>query len=180
MWRDGDLAYCLVADPPADEVMAFARGQQAERTGWPQDERFRAPHRCTVWAPDLPASSLRKEVKRMRNSVPLGIPLTLAGLALIAVVTTDAVANPDRLVVVHSGALREAVTAVTVGEPVTWVNASGTPVVRVVFDPDARVPDSTGLFTSSVTMQFRHPGVYAYTAFVGGRAWPVRGKIVVR
>lgn len=116
----------------------------------------------------------------MKTSVLLGVAFAIGILAVIGLDPIEAVAVPDAVVTITVGALRPTLLTVNRGEQVTWINASGIPVVRVVFDTVAEAPDVKGFFTSSVTLPFSHPGVFPYTAFVGGKALPVRGKIVVK
>ncbi len=116
----------------------------------------------------------------MTKTVALGMALTFATLGLVTLDLAEAIAIPDGTVAIQPAGLREAVTTVSPNERVTWINASGTPVVRVVFDETPGAPEHTGLFTGSVSRVFTRSGVYDYTALVGGRAWPIRGKIVVK
>ena len=116
----------------------------------------------------------------MRKIMAFEMALAVWSLALIGPHPHEAVAVPDRTVAIHLGGLREPVTTVSPGEEVTWINASGAPAVRVVFDGVSGAPENSGLFTSSVSRSFSHPGDYPYTAFVGARALPIRGMIVVR
>lgn len=116
----------------------------------------------------------------MKKSVVFGILLAMGIPAVIGLDPIEAVAVPDAVVAITVGALRPTITTLNTGEQVTWINASGIPVVRVVFDTVAGAPEGTALFTSSLTLPFSRPGVYPYTAFVGGKALPVRGKIVVK
>ncbi len=116
----------------------------------------------------------------MRNILVLGIPLTAATFAMIGLDPIEAVAVPDAVVMIHTSALMERVTTVAPGEQVTWTNASGTPVVHVVFDEVVGAPEATGLFTGSFTRSFSRHGVYPYTVHVGTKARPLRGKIVVK
>jgi len=116
----------------------------------------------------------------MKKSVMLGVLLAIGILAVIGLNPIEAVAVPDPVVAITLGALRPTLTTLNPGEQVTWINASGFPVVRVVFDAVAGAPDVRGFFPSSITLPFSRPGVYPYTAFVGGKALPLRGKIVVK
>lgn len=115
----------------------------------------------------------------LRNILTLGLAIVVGGFTLFGIQSVEAVAAPDQSVAVHLGGLRQSVTTAHSGEQVTWINTSGTPVARVVFDELPGAPTDSGLFTSSVTLTFSRPGVYPYTALVGARA-PVRGKIVVK
>jgi plastocyanin len=114
----------------------------------------------------------------MRSMFALGVATGIAAFTLFGLQPAEAVAAPDRTVAIYLGGLRESATTVNLGEQVTWINASGTPVARVVFDEVTGAPTDSGLFTSSVTRTFSRPGVYPYTTFLGARA-PVRGRIVV-
>ncbi len=116
----------------------------------------------------------------MTKTVALGMALALAAFGLVALDPADAIATPDGIVTIQPAGLREAVTSVGPNERITWINASGTAVVRVVFDETPGAPEQTGFFSSTASLVFDRPGVYAYTALVGGRAWPIRGKIVVK
>lgn len=116
----------------------------------------------------------------MRSVIALTIGLVVGTVALAGAGATEATAAPDALVAITTGALRPTLTTLNPGEQVTWINASGFPVVRVVFDTVAGARDMRGFFPSSVTLPFSRPGVYPYTAFVGGKALPLRGKIVVK
>ncbi|MGH7369878.1 MAG: hypothetical protein ACREIN_03220 [Candidatus Methylomirabilaceae bacterium] len=118
----------------------------------------------------------------MRIIVALGMALAVGTFALVGLDPTEAVAVPDGPVTIHTGGLKEPVTTVNLGEPVTWINASGAPAVRLIFEPLVGAPESNPLFTSSVTLMFSYPGVYPYAVFKGGGkwAWPTRGKIVVK
>jgi plastocyanin len=116
----------------------------------------------------------------MKRAAALAVAFAFVTLGLVALAPAEAVAIPDATVAIQPAGLREVVTTISPNERITWINASGTPVVRVVFDEIAGAPEQTGLFASSATRVFTHTGVYGYTALVGGRAWPIRGKIVVK
>lgn len=116
----------------------------------------------------------------MLKTVALGMALAFAALGLVALDPPEVIAIPDATVAIQPAGLRETVTTIGPGEQVTWINASSTPVVRVVFDTTEGAPENTGLFTSAASLLFGRSGVYAYTAFIGGRAWPIRGKVVVK
>ena len=116
----------------------------------------------------------------MKTSGVLGVALALGILAVIGLDPIEAVAVPDAVVGITLGTLRPTMTTVNPGEQVTWLNVSGTPVARLLFDAVVGAPEATSFFTSSVTLAFSRPGVYPYTALVGGRAWPLRGTIAVK
>ncbi len=116
----------------------------------------------------------------MKNRVAVGLALAVGCLALTGLVPAKDSAALDAVVVISARTLRPAMTVVNRGEPVTWINVSGTPVARLVFFDDVvDGPAPTGLFTSSVTRSFSRPGEYPYTVFVGAR-WASRGQIVVK
>ncbi len=114
------------------------------------------------------------------HTVAPGLAFAMVILGLIALAPDRALPASEAVVSITQGTLRPQVIIVTPGTPVTWINVSGTPVARLVFDAGAGAPEATGLFTSSVTVSFARPGVYRYTAYVGGRAWPIRGQVVVK
>lgn len=117
----------------------------------------------------------------MRRIAALGMALAVGSVTLIGLHPVEAIASGDPHVAIHTGGVREAVTTVSPGDQVTWINVSGAHVVRVVFDNSAAgAPEGTGLFTSSASLTFTRPGVYAYTAYVGSQALTHRGKIVVK
>ncbi len=116
----------------------------------------------------------------MKMGGVLAIAFVIGTFAVIGLGPVEGVAGPETIVVITSGTLRPTMATVNRGEQVTWTNVSGTPVARLVFDAGAGAPEATGLFTSSVTVSFSRPGVYRYTAYVGGRAWPIRGQVVVK
>ncbi len=116
----------------------------------------------------------------MQKIVSFRIALAVTTFAMIGLGSVQVVAAPDAVVMIHTSALMERVTTVAPGEQVTWTNASGTPVVHVVFDEVVGAPEATGLFTGSFTRSFSRPGVYPYTVHVGTKARPLRGKIVVK
>lgn len=125
------------------------------------------------------SSPNRKEAVKMRRIGIATLGMAVA-FALIGFVPVEAFAA-DPHVAIHTGGVREAVTTVSPGDEVTWINVSGAHVVRVVFDNGATgAPEGTGLFTSSASLTFTRPGVYAYTAYVGSQALTHRGKIVVK
>lgn len=117
----------------------------------------------------------------MRKIAVLGMFLAVGSFVLIGLDPAQAVAA-DPHVAIHTGGVRDAVTIVSPGDQVTWINVSGAHVVRVVFDNGAAgAPEQTGLFTtSSPSLTFPRPGVYPYTAYVGSQALAHRGKIVVK
>lgn len=116
----------------------------------------------------------------MRHIVALGMALVIGAFALIGLNPVQAVAVPDGTVTVISGGLRDTLTVVSRGEQVTWINATGIPVVRLIFDGITGAPEGKGLFTSSISLLFPRPGEYPYTVLPGGKALAIRGRIVVK
>lgn len=121
----------------------------------------------------------REEAMKMRKMAALGMALAVGSFALIGLDPAQAVAA-DPHVAIHSGSLREAVTTVGPGDEVTWINVTGNPVVHLDFESAVDGQGYHRLFTSSTTLQFTRPGVYPYTIYVGARALPLRGEIVVK
>lgn len=113
----------------------------------------------------------------MRTIVMFGMVLAVGGFALVGFVPVEADAAH---VAIHSGGVKDPVTTVSPGDEVTWINATGNPVIHMDF---ASPVDSQGdhrLFTSSTTLRFSRPGVYPYAVYVGPRALTLRGEIVVK
>ncbi len=113
----------------------------------------------------------------MRKLVMLGMVLAVGSFALIGFVPVGADAAQ---VAIHSGGLKDQVTTVSSGDEVTWINASGTPVIHLDFESPPETHPYHMLFTTSTTLQFSRPGTYPYTVYVGTQALAHRGKIVVK
>lgn len=109
--------------------------------------------------------------------VGFGMVLIVGSIALIGFVPVEA--NTAQ-VAIHSGGVKDPVTTVSSGDEVTWVNATGNPVIHLDFESPPESHAYHMLFTSSTTLQFSRPGVYPYTVYIGARALAHRGKIVVK
>ena len=114
----------------------------------------------------------------MRKIALLGMALAVWGVAMTALDPPEALATH---VVVHRGGLHETVTTVSPGDHVTWINVTGDPAIRVVFDDRTLgAPERTKLFTTETTIEFPRPGTYPYHVHVGARPLTLKGTIVVK
>jgi len=113
----------------------------------------------------------------MRKIVMLGMVLAVGSFTLIGFVPAEA---GSAQVAIHSGGVKDPVTTVSPGDEVTWVNATGNPVIHLDFESPPESHAYHMLFTSSTTLQFSRPGVYPYTVYIGARALAHRGRIVVK
>jgi plastocyanin len=125
----------------------------------------------------MPLSPKRKEGTTMRTIVMLGIALAVGSFALPGAVSVEA---DTAQVAIHTGGVKDQVTTIRTGDEVTWINASGTPVIHLDFESPPETHPYHMLFTTSTTLQFSRPGTYPYTVYIGGQALAHRGKIVVK
>src|SRR5574337_66593 len=110
--------------------------------------------------------------------IRLGMALAVFGVAMTALDPPEALATH---VVIHTGKLHEAVTTVNSGDHVTWINATGDPVIRVVFENDiVGAPVRSKLFTTETSIEFPNPGTYPYHIHVGARPLTLKGTIEVK
>lgn len=109
--------------------------------------------------------------------IGLGIALVVGGVAPIGFGLIEADAAH---IAIHSGRVSDTVTTISPGDEVTWINATGNPVIHMDFESPVDSQGDHRLFTSSTTLRFSRPGVYPYTVYVGARALTLRGTIVVR
>lgn len=110
--------------------------------------------------------------------IGLGMALAVFGVAMTALDPPEALATH---VVIHTGKLHEAVTTVGTGDHVTWINATGDPSIRVVFENGTLgAPIRSKLFTTEASIEFPNPGTYPYHIHVGARPVVLKGTIEVK
>ncbi|NJD69311.1 MAG: hypothetical protein C3F12_08500 [Candidatus Methylomirabilota bacterium] len=115
---------------------------------------------------------------RCVTRIGLGMALAVLGVAMTALDPPEALATH---VVIHTGKLHEAVTSVSAGDHITWINATGDPAIRVVFENGTLgAPVRSKLFTTEASIEFPRVGTYPYHIHVGARPLVLKGTIEVR